>query len=60
MKNLKDLKGVEVLSKNEQKNLMGGGPGIEACYCPDGTFAGIATEGEGCGGVIDQNCPLES
>ncbi|WKL46987.1 hypothetical protein Q1W71_18730 [Flavobacterium pectinovorum] len=62
MKNLKDLKGVEVLSKNEQKNLMGGGPGIEACYCPDGTFAGIIHPGEGetCGAVINESCLLES
>lgn len=59
MKNLKKLKGTEILSKNEQKSITGGGGPI-ACYCPDGTFAGIATEGEGCGGVIDQNCPLES
>ncbi len=59
MKKLKDLKGIEVLSKNEQKSLIGKGGPI-ACYCPDGTFAGIDTSGEGCGGIIDHNCPLDS
>lgn len=59
MKNLKKLQGIIVLSKSEQKSLIGGG-GPEACYCPDGTFAGLDMSGEGCGGIIDHNCPLES
>ncbi|MEO8534080.1 MAG: hypothetical protein ABI441_10025 [Flavobacterium sp.] len=62
MKNLKNLKGVEVLSKNEQKSINGGGLGPVACYCP-GTniFAGISYDGEaGCGSIIDQNCELDS
>lgn len=59
MKKLKNLKGVAILSKNEQKSLIGGG-GPVACYCPDGTFASLDMAGEGCGGIIDHNCPLES
>ncbi|WDF60045.1 MULTISPECIES: hypothetical protein [Flavobacterium] len=63
MKKLKNLAGVEVLSVNERKNIIGGGPGIEACYCPGtGIFAGVIHPGEGetCAAVIEENCPLES
>jgi len=62
MKKLKNLIGVEVLSAVEKKNINGGGPGIEACYCPDGTFAGIIHPGEGetCASVIGQKCLLDS
>lgn len=63
MKKLKDLIGVEVLSVNEQKNIIAGGVGAEACYCPGtGILAGIIHPGEGetCASVIDQNCPLDS
>ena len=63
MKELKDLIGIEVLGVNEKKNIMGGGPGIEACYCP-GTniFAGIIRPGDGetCASVIEDGCPLDS
>lgn len=63
MKKLKNLIGIEILSASEKKNINGGGPGPEACYCP-GTniLAGIIhpNEGETCAAVIDQNCPLDS
>ncbi|KUJ63171.1 hypothetical protein AR687_03165 [Flavobacteriaceae bacterium CRH] len=63
MKKLKDLIGVEVLGVNEKKNINGGGVGAEACYCP-GTniLAGIIhpNEGETCGPVIEEGCPLDS
>ncbi|MFQ6603308.1 hypothetical protein [Flavobacterium sp. C3NV] len=61
MKKLKDLIGVEILSATEKKNIKGGGPGIEACYCPDGTFAGIIHPGEGevCSSVIEESCLLD-
>lgn len=60
MKKLKDLIGVEVLSTKEKKNINGGGPGIEACYCPDGTFAGVIHGGESCSSVIEESCLLDS
>jgi hypothetical protein len=62
MKKLKGLIGVEVLGVNEQKNINGGGPGIEACYCPGtGIFAGIIhpAEGETCASVIEESCLLD-
>ncbi len=63
MKKLKGLFGVEVLGANEQKNINGGGPGVEACYCPGtGVFAGIIHPGEGetCAAVIAESCLLDS
>ncbi|MCP2026672.1 hypothetical protein L1276_001816 [Flavobacterium sp. HSC-32F16] len=63
MKKLKNLTGIEILSISEKKSINGGGPGIEACYCPGtGIFAGIIHPGEGetCASVINENCPLES
>ncbi|MBO9583241.1 MAG: hypothetical protein J7574_03680 [Flavobacterium sp.] len=61
MKKLKDLFGVEVLGVIEKKNIFGGGGGVEACYCPDGSFAGIihVNEGETCQSVIEEGCLLD-
>ncbi|OXA92752.1 hypothetical protein [Flavobacterium hercynium] len=61
MKNLMNLKGIEVLSKKEQKSIRGGEP-VEACYCPEtNIFAGFGRASEGgCAVIIGQHCPLES
>lgn len=63
MKKLKDLIGIEVLGVKEKKNIMGGGPGVEACYCPGtGIFAGIIrpADGETCASVIEESCLLDN
>lgn len=63
MKKLKDLIGVEVLGVKEKKSITGGGPGVEACYCPGtGVFAGVIHPGEGetCASVIEETCLLDS
>lgn len=64
MKKLKSLAGIEILSINERKNIIGGGdPGIEVCYCP-GSQIPLAiihtSEGQNCADIIDQKCPADS
>ena len=62
MKKLKDLKGIEVLSKSKQKSVIGGeDPQILFCYCP-GTdiYIGTTRGGESCASLIDHYCPLDS
>jgi len=38
MKNLKELKGVKLLSKNEQKAITGGYACVDNVWCPPGSY----------------------
>lgn len=60
MKELKKLSGVQILSNDEKKNIIGGDIPQTLCYCPKtDILVGIVYDGD-CSGLIDQKCPADA